>query len=101
MDEDAAEGAVEFLTERFVALKRAALLGRENRVQDDQGQRLRHGGRMAVRLRDSIHCADGSIVVAAWCESARRLPDDSTLTGLRRVVGAVPRVARSGQAWAG
>ncbi len=35
------------------------------------------------------------------CESARLSPDDSTLSGLRRVVVAVPKVARSGQPWAG
>ena len=46
MREDAAEVAVEFLAERFVTEERAALLGREDRVQEDLGQRLRHGGRM-------------------------------------------------------
>jgi len=41
--EDAAEGAVEFLAERFVAEERAAILGREDRVQEDRCVRLRHG----------------------------------------------------------
>ena len=43
MREDAAEVAVEFLAERFVAEERAAIFGREDHVQEDLCERLRHG----------------------------------------------------------
>ena len=41
--EDAAEVAVEFLAEQLVTKERAAILGREDRVQEDLCERLRHG----------------------------------------------------------
>ena len=41
---DAADAVVEFLAERFVAEERTAILRREDRVQEDLCERLRHRG---------------------------------------------------------
>jgi hypothetical protein len=47
--EDAAKVAVEFVAERFVPHEWPPFLGREDRVQKDLCERLRHDGRMGVR----------------------------------------------------
>jgi len=47
--QDAAQITVQFFAERFVAKKRAPVFGRENSVNQNLGERLRHG----VRMRES------------------------------------------------
>ena len=47
--EDAAEVAVEFVAEGFVPEEWPPFLGREDRVQKNLCERLRHGGRMKIR----------------------------------------------------
>ena len=44
--QDAAEVAVQFLAERFVAEQRATFFGRENRMHKNLCERLRHGWMM-------------------------------------------------------
>jgi len=47
--EDAAEVAVEFVAEGFIPEEWPPFLGREDRVQKNLCERLRHGGRMKIR----------------------------------------------------
>jgi len=44
---------------------------------------------------ERVDCRERIAAVRDWS------PGDATHSGLRRVAGAVPRVARSGQPWAG
>ena len=50
MGEDAAEVAVQFLPERFVAQKWPAFLGRENHMHQNLGEGLWHGGMMVQSI---------------------------------------------------
>ena len=44
--EDAAEVAVQFITQGFVADQGPAVFGGKDRMHEDFGERLRHGGMM-------------------------------------------------------
>ena len=46
MGQDAAEVSVQFVAQRFVAEKRSAVFGREDRVHEYFGKGLRHVGMM-------------------------------------------------------
>lgn len=73
--EDAAEVAVEFVAERFVAKEWVTFLGREDRVQKDLCERLRYGGRMGIRAaRFNPFRVD-----VCWCAGSQGSPKRATL----------------------